>query len=158
MKHWCNAMGLTWGQGIGIWAGEMLPFVKNIPLGHGPNKNIGRAFKELACNITALDGGKDLFISPNWSRFLWKIQASFSFFILKPKRMVWKRRICLNRYRMSIFIIGEKVKCVKLNGYILLFMAVKPMIDSDKIRFWRIIRYTVPNVNMKLWLKSKIYK
>jgi hypothetical protein len=66
----------------------MLPFVKNIPLGHGPNKNIGRAFKELACNITALDGGKDLFISPNWSRFLWKIQASFSFFILKPKRMV----------------------------------------------------------------------
>ncbi|NBH15134.1 hypothetical protein D3Z36_13345 [Lachnospiraceae bacterium] len=92
MKNWCSAMGLTWGQGIGIGAGEMLPFCKDIPLGHGPNKNIGRAFKELAYNINALDGGKDLFISPNWSRFLWKLQASFSFFYPQAKRNGLKKK------------------------------------------------------------------
>ena len=70
MKNWCNAMGLTWGQGIGIGAGEMLPFLRDIPLGHGPNKNIGRALKELACNIITLEEGEDLFVSPNWPRFL----------------------------------------------------------------------------------------
>ncbi|MDE6252372.1 MAG: NAD(P)H-dependent oxidoreductase [Lachnospiraceae bacterium] len=92
MKNWCNAMELTWGQGIGIGAGEMLPFLKDIPLGHGPNKNIGRAFKELACNITALDEGKDLFISPNWPRLLWKVQASFYFFYPQAKKNGLKKK------------------------------------------------------------------
>ena len=92
MKNWCNAMGLTWGQGIGIGAGEMLPFLKDIPLGHGPNKNIGRSFKELACNITALDGGKDLFISPNWPRLLWKIQASLLYFYPLAKKNGLKKK------------------------------------------------------------------
>lgn len=39
MKNWCRATGLTWGQAVGVGAGEMLPFLKDIPLGHGPNKN-----------------------------------------------------------------------------------------------------------------------
>ncbi len=60
--------------------GEMLPFCKDIPLGHGPNKNIGRVLKGSTYNITALDGGKGLSISPNWSRSLWKIQTFFLFF------------------------------------------------------------------------------
>lgn len=91
MKNWCNDVGLTWGQGIGIGAGEMLPFIKDIPLGHGPNKNIGKVFKELACNITALDSGKDLLISPNWSRFLWKIQASLFVWYPRAKKNGLKR-------------------------------------------------------------------
>lgn len=83
MKNWCQSVDLIWGQAIGLGAGEMLPFLKDIPLGHGPNKNIGKAFKELACNITALSSGLDLFVSPNWSRFLWKIQASL--FVWYPR-------------------------------------------------------------------------
>ena len=83
MKNWCKSVDLIWGQAIGLGAGEMLPFLKDIPLGHGPNKNIGKAFKELACNITSLSSGKDIFISPNWSRFLWKIQASL--FVWYPR-------------------------------------------------------------------------
>lgn len=97
MKNWCNTMGLTWGQGIGIGAGEMLPFLKDIPLGHGPNKNVGRAFKELTCNITALDSGNDLFISPNWPRFLWKVQAYFNYFYPQAKKNGLKKKDLFER-------------------------------------------------------------
>lgn len=92
MKNWCKTMGLTWGQGIGVGSGEMLPFLKDIPLGHGPNKNLGKAIHELAHNIAALDSGKDLFISPNWPRFLWKMQASSFFWYPSAKKNGLKRK------------------------------------------------------------------
>ena len=40
MKNWCAAANLKWGQGVGIGAGEMLPFISDVPLKHGPNKKI----------------------------------------------------------------------------------------------------------------------
>ncbi len=86
MKHWCKATGFTWGQGIGIGAGEMLPFITDIPIGHGPNKNIGHALNELSDNIERLTSGKDLFVSPNWSRSLWKIQSSLFFWYPRAKK------------------------------------------------------------------------
>lgn len=86
MKNWCEAVGLTYGQTLGVGAGEMLPFLKDIPLGHGPNKNIGNAFQELSSNILSLNKGKDLFISPNWPRFLWKIQSSLDFWYPQAKK------------------------------------------------------------------------
>ncbi len=76
MKNWCIAAGLTWGQAVGIGAGEMLPFLKNIPFGYGPNKNTGKAINEIANNIKTLKSGDDLFVSPNWPRFLWKMQGT----------------------------------------------------------------------------------
>lgn len=76
IKNWCMSAKITWGQAIGIGAGEMLPFFKDIPLGHGPNKNIGNAINSLALNVLGKKSEKDIFISPNWSRILWKIQAS----------------------------------------------------------------------------------
>ncbi len=92
MKNWCKATGLTWGQAVGVGAGEMLPFLKDIPLGHGPNKNIGMACRELACNIMAFSSGEDLFISPNWPRFLWRIQASLSVWYPRAKKNGLKRK------------------------------------------------------------------
>ena len=92
MKKWCSAVGLIWGQAIGIGAGEMLPFIKDIPLGYGPNKNIGNALKELACNIKSSDSGKDMFISPNWPRFLWRIQASLSVWYPRARKNGLKMR------------------------------------------------------------------
>lgn len=92
MKNWCKALDLTWGQGIGIGAGEMLPFVADIPIGYGPNKNIGNALDELASNIAALESGKDLFVSPNWVRFLWKIQASLFVWYPRAKKNGVKRK------------------------------------------------------------------
>ncbi len=92
MRNWCNATGLTYGQTLGIGAGEMLPFIKDIPLGHGPNKNIGIALRKLSCNILSLNKGEDLFVSPNWPRFLWKIAASFCFWYPKAKKNGVKRK------------------------------------------------------------------
>lgn len=92
MKNWCGAVGLIWGQAIGIGAGEMLPFIKDIPLGYGPNKNIGNALKEMACNIENFESGNDIFISPNWPRFLWRIQASLSVWYPRARKNGLKRR------------------------------------------------------------------
>lgn len=92
MKNWCKAAGLIYGQTVGVGAGEMLPFLKNIPLGHGPNKSIGIAFQKLSCNILSLNKGKDLFISPDWPRFLWKIQSSLDFWYPRAKKNGLKRK------------------------------------------------------------------
>ncbi|MBD5082346.1 MAG: hypothetical protein HDT44_11370 [Ruminococcaceae bacterium] len=92
MKNWCEAVGLTYGQTLGVGAGEMLPFLKDIPLGHGPNKNIGIAFQKLSRNILSLSQGKDLFVSPNWPRFLWKIQSSLDFWYPQAKKNGLKRK------------------------------------------------------------------
>lgn len=92
MKNWCVAVGLKWGQAIGIGAGEMQPFIKDIPLGYGPNKNIGNALKEMACNIENFESGNDIFISPNWPRFLWRIQASLSVWYPRARKNGLKRR------------------------------------------------------------------
>lgn len=85
IKNWCDAAGLYWGQGVGIGAGEMLPLIAHIPLKHGPNKNIGYALSGLAANIRRKQSGNDRFISPNWPRFLWKIQATTLFWIPRAK-------------------------------------------------------------------------
>lgn len=92
MKNWCKATGLTYGQTLGIGAGEMLPFLKDVPLGHGPNKNIGIALQELSRNILFLNKGEDLFISPNFPRLLWKIASSFSFWYPQAKKNGLKRK------------------------------------------------------------------
>ena len=76
MKYWCKRSGLTFGQAIGCGAGEMMPLIKNIPLGYGPNKNIGESLQDFAANILQGTGGEDSFVNPNWPRFLWKIQSS----------------------------------------------------------------------------------
>ena len=91
MKNWCKSVGLTWGQTIGVGAGEMLPYLKNISLGQGPNKNIGRAVQELDDNIMSKNTAKDLFVSPNWPRFLWKIQSSLYFWYPRGKKNGVKR-------------------------------------------------------------------
>ncbi len=92
MKNWCKAVGLTYGQTLGAGAGEMLPFLKNIPLGHGPNRNLGIAFRELSRNILSLKCGEDMFVSPNWPRFLWKIASSLKFWYPRAKENGIKRK------------------------------------------------------------------
>lgn len=92
MKNWCNAVGLTYGQTLGIGAGEMLTFIKDVPLGHGPNKSIGIALEKLSNNILSLNKGEDLFVSPNWPRFLWKIASSLCFWYPRAKENGLKRK------------------------------------------------------------------
>ena len=97
MKLWCEAAGLTWGQAIGTGSGEMYPFIKNIPLGHGPNKNIGRALKNLAHNVLTGSCEADCFISVNYPRFLWKISASSLFWYPRAKANGLKKQDLVRR-------------------------------------------------------------
>ena len=76
IRLWGQSAGLIWGQGFGIGAGEMYPLIQNIPLGYGPKKNLGYAIKTLAQNILTHSSAEDTFLSVNWPRFLWRIQAS----------------------------------------------------------------------------------
>lgn len=86
MKNWCMSAGSTWGQAIGIGAGEMLPFIADVPLGYGPNKNLGNAINQLAFNLLNRKKGADILVSPNWPRILWKIQSSLIFWFPRAKQ------------------------------------------------------------------------
>lgn len=92
IKIWCHRTHLTWGQAIGIGAGEMLPYIASVPLGHGPNKNLGHALTLLTQNIKAGKGGEDLFISPNYPKWLWKMNASMFFWYPRAKANGLKRK------------------------------------------------------------------
>ena len=85
MKNWCAAANLNWGQGVGIGAGEMLPFIANAPRKHGPNKNVVYAISNLAGNLLNKKSGKDKFISPNWPRFLWRMQSTGFFWMPRAR-------------------------------------------------------------------------
>ena len=86
MKIWCESAGGEWGQALGIGAGEMLPFISDIPLGHGPNKNLGYAIKRLVKNILNKKNDKNILFSPNWPRILWKIQSTLFMWYPRAKK------------------------------------------------------------------------
>lgn len=92
MKLWCCDNGFVWGQGIGCGAGEMLPFLKKVPLGHGPTKNLGDALEAFAININRRGTGEELYINPNWPRFIWKHQANRMYWIPKAKKNGLKKK------------------------------------------------------------------
>lgn len=71
VKNWTYKSGLLWGQGLGIGGGGMLASIKTIPIGHGPKKNLGKAFNELVPNIINGESGDTVYISPNFPRFLY---------------------------------------------------------------------------------------
>ncbi len=75
LKIWCEKANLKWGQGIGIGAGGMLAGLGNVPKGKGPRKNASAALLELASNAAEKRSGKDIYASPNFPRFLYKIMG-----------------------------------------------------------------------------------
>lgn len=101
MKNWCQHTGLTYGQTIGIGAGEMLPFLKDIPLGYRPKKNMGAAFRQLSTNIINRKSGKDILLSPNYPRLLWKIQASLMVWYPRAKSNGLKKKELYRQIKLS---------------------------------------------------------
>jgi hypothetical protein len=75
LEHWCKRAGFRFGGGIGNGAGEMLSFLKNVPMGHGPVKNLGRALTKLSACIEAGTAAPVVCISPNFPRFAWRFSA-----------------------------------------------------------------------------------
>jgi multimeric flavodoxin WrbA len=83
MKLWCEKTGVRWGQGLGIGGGGMLAGLSNVPAGKGPKKNSSSALRELANAFWERKSGDNLFVTPNFPRFLyisggnmgWRMQA-----------------------------------------------------------------------------------
>jgi multimeric flavodoxin WrbA len=86
MENWCSKAGLKWGQGLGIGGGGMMVMIENVPMGHGPKKSLGKAFRELANNILNGTSQENIFISPNFPRILYKLAAE----------MEWRKAIKAN--------------------------------------------------------------
>ena len=85
IKNWCEKVKARWGQGIGVGAGELLPYLKKYPLGQGPLKNLGKVLDKFSANILTLKNDKDIYINPNWLRSLYFFQGSISW-ILKGRK------------------------------------------------------------------------
>lgn len=86
MENWCAKAGLRWGQGLGIGAGGMLPALNNVPIGHGPKRNLEKVLKKLADNIVKCASEENIFTTANFPRVLYKLAAE----------MGWRRSIKAN--------------------------------------------------------------
>ena len=92
MKCWCKKMNIKWAQGIGIGAGEMMGGLRNVPMGKGPNTNLGLALDNLAKNINENKIGDDIFTTPSmFPRFAFRLAAN-RFWISKANRNGLKKR------------------------------------------------------------------
>lgn len=91
MENWCSKAGLIWGQGLSIGAGVMLSGMSNVPPGHGPKKNLGKALKVLGENISKGNSGENLCINPNFPRFLYKVSGNYSW-IQEAKKSGLKKK------------------------------------------------------------------
>ena len=85
IKNWCEKVNARWGQGIGLGAGELLPYLKKYKLGQGPLKNLGKVLDEFSANIITLRSDEDIYINPNWLKSLYFFQGSISW-ILKGRK------------------------------------------------------------------------
>ena len=85
MKNWCEKVKADWGQGIGVGAGELLPYLKKYKLGQGPLKNLGKVLDKFSTNILTLKSDEDIYINPNWLKSLYFFQATISW-ILKGRK------------------------------------------------------------------------
>lgn len=86
IKNWCNKIGLKWGQGIGIGAGEMSPVIANIPLKKSPFFRLEDAFNSFVFNINNHISAENIFITPSIPKFLWRLAANNSFWLPKAKK------------------------------------------------------------------------
>ena len=99
MENWCIKSGLLWGQGIGIGAGGMLLSVINVPVGHGPKKNLGTALQILSKNMIEKKSDKNLLITPNIPRFLYKFMAEFG----------WRKQIKVNGLKVKDLYLKKQI-------------------------------------------------
>ena len=72
LRLFARAAGLVWGQAICVGAGELHRSLQGIPLGKGPNKNLGRALARLAKNILQCTDDADVYTQPNCPRTIWR--------------------------------------------------------------------------------------
>jgi hypothetical protein len=105
IKNWCARIEFTYGQGIGQGAGEMLPFLENIPSKYGPLKNLDKALSDLAANVESGRKGNDILLSPNFPYFAWKFVAENFFWNRLGKKNGLSRKDLLARPQAGTFCL-----------------------------------------------------
>lgn len=76
VKNWCGKMGLVYGGGLAVGAGEMLGGMKNVPLDKGPNKALGEGMAKMAEAVSQRRTFDDIYVEPTgFPRFLYKLAA-----------------------------------------------------------------------------------
>lgn len=79
IENWCKKMGVIYGGGVAIGAGEMMQGLENVPLDKGPNKAMGEALKKLATCIEAQESMSNIYTEPTgFPRLFYFFAANFS--------------------------------------------------------------------------------
>lgn len=91
IENWCDKCELKWGQGIGIGAGPLLHSVKDVPAGHGPKKNLGKALSTISNNILKSSSDNNIFITANFPRFAYKFSGELG----------WRQAIKANKLNVK---------------------------------------------------------
>jgi hypothetical protein len=69
MQNWTSRAHLKWGQGIGIGTGIMIALAKDVPMGHGPKKNLAHPYSTCVNNLLDRESGDNLYVNPTYPRF-----------------------------------------------------------------------------------------
>lgn len=64
VKNWCEKMGITYGGGLAIGAGEMLGGLRELPMDKGPNRMLGEALIRVADGIDRNRIFDNIFVQP----------------------------------------------------------------------------------------------
>ena len=79
VKNWCNKMGMVYGGGLAIGAGEMLGGMSNVPINQGPNKKLGEGMGKLADAITRRECIANIYVEPaGFPRAFYMMAANMS--------------------------------------------------------------------------------
>ena len=79
VKNWCNKMGMAYGGGLAIGAGEMLGGLRNVPIKQGPNKALGEGMGKLADSIKKRVCIEDIYVEPSsFPRAFYMLAANMS--------------------------------------------------------------------------------
>ena len=95
LRNWCACAGLTWGQGLGVGAGEILKreaiMAMASAVARRSMKNYNQGLDTLAGNILASQSGEDIYTRPGMPRSLYIFGGNISFYAsAKQKGLSWR--------------------------------------------------------------------
>lgn len=90
MKNWCKKSELIWGMGVGIGAGPML---SSAPFGKGPTKPYSVAIDKLIDAIKQKNIYQDIYVEPNFPRFLYMFFANMGWVSMARKNGIKKKAL-----------------------------------------------------------------